>query len=96
MRKINDYYSRKAKKDKYPARSIYKLEDQKTKDYRKYFWGAWDAYRVKLAVGRDIVLNPVQAGQPLNTFGYPYAEIGGKSLDWLDPATFKYTISYHK
>ncbi len=73
-----------------------KLDDQKTKDYREYFWGAWDAYRVKLAVGRDIVLNPAQAGQPLNTFGYPYAEIGGKSLDWLDPETFKYTISYHK
>jgi transglutaminase-like putative cysteine protease len=73
-----------------------KLEDQKTKDYREYFWGAWDAYRVKLAVGRDIVLNPAQAGQPLNTFGYPYAEIGGKPLDWLDPETFKYTISYHK
>lgn len=73
-----------------------KIDDQKTKDYREYFWGAWDAYRVKLAVGRDIVLNPAQAGQPLNTFGYPYAEIGGKSLDWLDPATFKYTISYRK
>jgi len=73
-----------------------KLEDQKTKEYREYFWGAWDAYRVKLAVGRDVVLNPQQAGEPLNTFGYPYAEIGGKVLDWLEPATFKYTISYRK
>jgi len=27
VRKINDYYSKKAKKDKYPARSIYKLEE---------------------------------------------------------------------
>ena len=72
------------------------LEDQKTKEYREYFWGAWDAYRVKLAVGRDLQLNPPQAGQPLNTFGYPYAEIGGKVIDWLEPATFKYTISYRK
>ena len=31
MRKINDYYSRKAKKDKYPARSIYKLEEVQQK-----------------------------------------------------------------
>lgn len=31
MRKINDYYSRKAKKDKYPARSIYKLEEAQLK-----------------------------------------------------------------
>ncbi len=29
------------------------LDDQKTRDYRDYFWGAWDPYRVKLAVGRD-------------------------------------------
>jgi len=73
-----------------------KLDDQKTKDYREYFWGAWDAYRVKLAVGRDLVLNPAQQGKPLNTFGYPYAEIGGKPLDWLDPASFKYTITYRR
>ena len=73
-----------------------KLDDQKTKDYREYFWGAWDPYRVKLAVGRDVVLTPAQEGTPLNTFGYPYAEIGGKALDWLDPETFKYTITYHR
>ena len=72
------------------------LDDQKTKEYRDYFWGAWDAYRVKLAVGRDVALNPPQAGRPLNTFGYPYAEVGGKPLDWLDPANFKYTITYHQ
>ena len=71
-------------------------DDPKTKEYREYFWGAWDAYRVKLATGRDLVLNPPQEGKPLNTFGYPYAEIGGKPLDWLEPATFKYTITYHQ
>lgn len=73
-----------------------KLGDKKTKEYRDYFWGAWDQYRVKLAVGRDIVLTPAQEGAPVNTFGYPYAEVGGKALDWLDPATFKYTITYRK
>lgn len=73
-----------------------KLEDQKTKDYREYFWGAWDQYRVKLAVGRDLTLTPAQKGKPLNTFGYPYAEVGGKILDWYDPAAFKYTITYTK
>ena len=73
-----------------------KLTDAKTKEYREYFWGGWDAYRVKLAGGRDIVLTPAQNGEPINTFGYPYAEIGGKVLDWLDPDTFKYTITYRK
>ncbi len=72
------------------------LSDEKTKAYREYFWGAWDPYRVKLAVGRDLQLNPRQAGPPLNTFGYPYAEIGGKALDWLDPGTFKYSFTYKR
>lgn len=73
-----------------------KLGDKKTKEYREYFWGAWDPYRVKLAMGRDMELTPKQAGAPLNTFGYPYAEIDGKVVDWLDPAKFKYTITYTK
>ena len=73
-----------------------KLEDEKTKEYRAYFWGAWDQYRVKLAVGRDLMLNPPQAGSPLNTFGYPYAEIGGEVIDWLESDTFKYKITYRK
>jgi len=71
-----------------------KLGDAKTREYREYFWGAWDPYRVKLAVGRDIELNPIQTGKPLNTFGYPYAEIGGKALDWLAPASFSYHFTY--
>ncbi len=71
-----------------------KPDDRKTREYREYFWGAWDQYRVQLAVGRDVDLNPLQSGMPLNTFGYPYAEIGGEPVDWLDPANFKYSITY--
>ncbi len=70
--------------------------DAKALEYREYFWGAWDAYRVKLSVGRDLMLNPVQQGDPLNTFGYPYAEIGGKTLNWLDPSNFSYKITYRQ
>jgi transglutaminase-like putative cysteine protease len=72
------------------------LGDPKTTRYREYFWGGIDPYRVKLAVGRDLVLNPPQAGAPLNTFGYPYAEIGGKVIDWYDPKHFVYTITYRE
>lgn len=71
-----------------------KLADKKTKEFREYFWGAWDPYRVKLAVGRDLQLNPPQAGTPLNTFGYPYGEVGGEVINWLEPATFRYSITY--
>lgn len=72
------------------------LGDAKTKEYRDYFWGGWDAYRVKYAVGRDLVLNPPQQGPPLNTFGYPYAQIGQETLDWLDPANFIYKFTYRQ
>lgn len=70
------------------------LDDAKAKKYRAYFWGGWDQYRVKLAMGRDLQLNPPQQGKPLNTFGYPYAQIGDTTLDWLDPKTFQYTFTF--
>ncbi len=72
------------------------LTDPKTRHYREYFWGGWDQYRVKLAVGRDLRLNPPQHGVPLNTFGYPYAQIGTKTIDWLDPKTFKYIFTFRQ
>jgi transglutaminase-like putative cysteine protease len=43
-----------------------------------YFFGAHDENRVQLSVGRDIKLNPTQAGEPLNYFVYPYVEVDGK------------------
>jgi transglutaminase-like putative cysteine protease len=77
---------------------VEKLEmtDPKVKEYREYFWGGIDPYRFRLAVGRDLVLNPRQTGAPLNTFGYPYAEIGGQPLDFYDPKSFTYSIIYRE
>jgi transglutaminase-like putative cysteine protease len=72
------------------------LDDPKTAERRAYFWGGIDPYRVKLGTGRDLTLNPPQAGDPLNYLMYPHAEVGGRILDWLDPATFKYTITYRQ
>lgn len=72
------------------------LKDPKTRHYREYFWGGIDPYRVMIASGRDLVLNPPQAGEPLNTFGYPYAEIGGKPLDFYQPNSFSYRILYRE
>lgn len=72
------------------------LKNPKTTEYRDYFWGGIDPYRIKIAVGRDLKLTPAQAGPPLNTFGYPYAEIGGKPLDFHDPKGFRYTITYRE
>jgi transglutaminase-like putative cysteine protease len=72
------------------------LSDAKTREYRDYFWGGIDAYRVKLSAGRDLVLNPPQAGAPLNTFGYPYAEVGGQAIDFYEPKTFSYRIRFQE
>ena len=72
------------------------LDSPKTKEYREFFWGGIDAYRVVLARGRDVRLNPPQAGAPLNTFGYPYAEIGGKPVDFYDSKGFSYRYSYQE
>jgi len=68
------------------------LADQGAKDLKSYFWGGWDAYRVKLAVGRDLTLSPPQAGGLVNTLGYPYAEAAGIPLDFYDPGSFSYTF----
>ncbi len=70
------------------------LEDEKTKAYREFFWGGADPYRVVIAQGRDVVLNPPQAGPPLNTFGYPYAEVGDQQVDFYDPKGFSYTYTF--
>jgi transglutaminase-like putative cysteine protease len=70
------------------------LKDAKTREYREYFWGGIDPYRVALSTGRDLVLNPPQPGEPVNYFMYPFARVGDRILDWLDPAAFTYTITY--
>ncbi len=70
------------------------IRDPKTAEYREYFWGGVDPYRVKLGEGRDLTLNPPQRGGPVNYLMYPYAEIGGKPLDWLDPGSFRYRITH--
>ncbi len=71
-------------------------KDAKTDAYRDYFWGNIDPYRVVVAHGRDVILNPPQKGAPLNTFGYPYAEVGGHPIDFYDPGSFVYRITYHE
>jgi len=73
-----------------------KLNDPQTIAYRHYFWGGIDPYRVKLSTGRDLTLNPPQHGEPVNYLMYPFAQIGDKTIDWLDPASFQYTITYNQ
>ena len=56
-------------------------EASKVPAKRDYFFGALDANRVRLSVGRDITLDPAQQGAPINYLVYPYVEADGKPLD---------------
>lgn len=57
------------------------------------FFGGHSDNRVTLSTGRDLLLEPKQAGAPLNYFVNPYAEVEGKvflhvskSATWTDAA----------
>jgi transglutaminase-like putative cysteine protease len=64
-------------------------EAAKNPSRREYFFGAHDENRVEFTRGRDLVLDPPQAGEPLNYFIFPYAEADGKPL-----ASSEATITY--
>ncbi len=70
------------------------LTDPRVVQAREYYWGGIDPYRVKLSVGRDLTLTPAQKGEPVNYLMYPFAQVGGETLDWLDAKTFTYTITF--
>jgi transglutaminase-like putative cysteine protease len=59
-------------------------EAAKNPSLREYFFGAHDENRVEFTRGRDLILAPRQAADPLNYFVYPYAEANGKPIDDLD------------
>ena len=65
-------------------------------ELKDYYYGNWDAVRVGFTTGRDLVLNPKQDEEPLNQFGYPYAEIDGKAIDFYKPDQFVYTFNWEK
>lgn len=56
---------------------------------RDYFFGAHDENRLEFSRGRDVHLSPHQAGDPLNFFIDPYAEVDGAPFRGC-----KATISY--
>lgn len=68
-----------------------KITLKEANPYRKYYFGAVDPNRVEFGSGRDVVLNPPQAGEPLNYFMYPYAEADGKALN---EDLYGYNIGY--
>jgi transglutaminase-like putative cysteine protease len=64
-------------------------EAAKNPELRNYFFGAHDENRIELSRGRDLVLAPLQNGEPLNYFVYPYAEVDGRKFAAID-TTYSY------
>lgn len=58
-----------------------KITLEQAKPLLEYYFGAVDESRIAVGTGRDLILNPPQAGEPLNYFMYPYAEADGKPLN---------------
>jgi len=73
-----------------------KLDLKGAQDKIDYYFGGVEQYRIALARGgRGYYLSPRQNDGPLNYFMYPYAEINGKSVDWLaGQADLKYKVMF--
>ncbi len=56
-------------------------EADKDPSRKDYYFGTLCCNRVALSRGRDLVLEPAQAGEPLNFFIYPYVEVDGKPVE---------------
>ena len=54
-------------------------EADKNPSMKEYYFGNLTENRVTFTQGRDLTLNPKQAGEPLNFFIYPYVEVDGKT-----------------
>jgi hypothetical protein len=53
-------------------------EANKNPKMTDYYFGHLTPDRVAFSTGRDLILEPKQAGPPLNFFVYPYVEVDGK------------------
>ena len=78
------------------AMLVDKLDLKGAQDKIDYYFGSVDQYRIALGRGgRGYYLNPRQNDGPLNYFMYPYAEVNGKSLEWLAAQTdLKYKVKF--
>lgn len=93
MKKVQDHYFHKARKDKYPARSVYKLEEAQKK-YRLLksgdavldlgcHPGSWSMYAAKIAgaYGRIVGVDLQASSQPEVKGGAPITFLQGDIYD---------------
>jgi transglutaminase-like putative cysteine protease len=71
------------------------IDSPNAEEVRDYYFGNQTDTYIDFYSGRDLTLSPAQSSGPLNYLMYPYAESGGKVLDWFAQDQLKYTVSYH-
>jgi hypothetical protein len=65
-------------------------EADKDPSMRDYYFGHLTEDRVTFSLGRDLMLEPKQDGEPVNFLIYPYVEVNGKPHEKMDKKfTFK-------
>ena len=79
---------------KYMLNNGCELDNPEVIKLRDYYFGNQTETYLDFYSGRDLVLVPAQAGAPLNYLMYPYAEVGGKTLDWFAQQNLKYTVTF--
>ncbi|MFZ0451341.1 MAG: transglutaminase-like domain-containing protein [Desulfatiglandaceae bacterium] len=76
---------------------VHDLELKDADDWREFFWGGDDLFRIVLETdARGVTFQPKQDGQALNYFMYPFAQIDGETLNYFDPKNFVYSVSFEK
>lgn len=73
----------------------FELDSPKAKDATEFFWNGDNLFRIIMSrADRGLAFKPAQKGEALDYFMYPFAQVGGKTLDYRDPANFVYTVTF--
>ncbi len=74
---------------------VHKVKLEDADDWRTFFWGGDDLFRVVLEKNsRGVKLNG--AKEPVNYFMYPAAQVDGTMLNYFDAKSFSYKVTFAK
>lgn len=72
-----------------------KLGDKAAEDWREFFWGGDDLFRITMNKdSRGVTLTPRQKGMKINYLMYPFAQVDGRTLNYFDSKSFSYQVTF--